>query len=484
MKKISLLIILISAFGYAQVGVGTVNPDSTLDIVAKNATGSSTNVDGILIPRVDRQRAQSMTSIITSTMIYVNSIATGTATGTAANITSTGFYYYDGSVWQKIITGASATTNWALAGNASTTPGTDFLGTTGTQDIRIKTNNTDRWNISDTNSGQLQSYSLGSATAPIYSFQPNTNTGIYSSSSNNLDFSTNGAARFRIPNANQIHALSLGTAALPFYSFSTDTGIGMWSPTTSTLSFSTAGIERMRIDNVGKVGIGGTPSTTLDIVATNSTGTTTNVDGILIPRVDRQRAQSMTGITTGTMIYVNSVATGTASGITINVVAVGFYYYDGSAWIGMNNTTGQSSTSYFSTGSLSAVTSGSGFTLIPGLTATVSVPANCNVLITADVGISTNSTSATGFSATDIALIVDGSTLTNGGYRRIYTVNSQANQFASQQASISQSLTLAAGSHTVGLYAAGAGLGGSSALVGGASSSAFQGELTITIIKK
>lgn len=242
----------------------------------------------------------------------------------------------------------------------------------------------------------------------------------------------------------------------------------------------------IELNNIySQVGIGTTtPGSTLDIAATNPTGTSTNVDGILIPRVDRQRAQSMTGVATGTMIYVNSIATGSSTGTAINIASTGFYYYDGTVWIGMNNTTGQSSTSYFSTGSLSAVTSASSLTLIPGMTSgSLTIPSNSSVLVTADVGVSTNSSSSTGYSATDIVLLVDGSTLTNGGYRRIYTVNNTANQFAMQQASISQSLTLSAGSHTFALYAAGGGVG-SSATVGGNNTSVLQGELTVTIIKK
>ncbi len=232
-----------------------------------------------------------------------------------------------------------------------------------------------------------------------------------------------------------------------------------------------------------QVGVGTTaPGATFDIVAANPTGTSTATDGILIPRVDRQRAQSMTGITTGTMIYVNSIATGTASGTTLNVVAVGFYYWDGAGWSPMNSTTGQSSATTFSTAGLT-VTSSLAFTLIPGMTTTVSVPSNSTVLVTTDVGISTNSSSATGYSATDIALVVDGSLLTNGGYRRIYCVNNTSNQFAMQQASISQSLTLSAGSHTIALYAAGGGVG-SSSVVGGSNTSVLQGELTVTILKK
>lgn len=113
MKKIVLpIVIALTAFSsktYAQVGINTTTPASTLDMVAFNATGATTNVDGLLLPRVDRQRAQSMTGVPLSTLIYVNSIATGTATGTAVNITSIGNYYFDGTVWVKLNVGASAT---------------------------------------------------------------------------------------------------------------------------------------------------------------------------------------------------------------------------------------------------------------------------------------------------------------------------------------------------------------------------------------
>ncbi|REC74497.1 hypothetical protein DRF60_17775 [Chryseobacterium elymi] len=111
MKKTLLPIIIIGAISfstimYGQVGVNTAIPKSTLDITAKNATGSSKNTDGLLIPRLDRQRALSMTSIEPSTLIYINNISTGTATGQASNIDSTGFYYFDGSTskWTKLST--------------------------------------------------------------------------------------------------------------------------------------------------------------------------------------------------------------------------------------------------------------------------------------------------------------------------------------------------------------------------------------------
>lgn len=104
-KVISTIVIAVSAFSInanAQVGVNTTAPAVTLDVIAKNASGTTTNTDGFLMPRVDRQRAQNMTAVPVSTLIYVNSIATGAAVGIAVNILSVGYYYFDGLVWVKL----------------------------------------------------------------------------------------------------------------------------------------------------------------------------------------------------------------------------------------------------------------------------------------------------------------------------------------------------------------------------------------------
>lgn len=105
MKKLFFTFSLFSfAIAFSQVGISTNSPQATLDVTAKNPTGTSTKADGIILPRVDRQRAQSMTGVATSTLIYVNNIATGTLTGTAVNIDAVGYYYFDGTsgVWVKL----------------------------------------------------------------------------------------------------------------------------------------------------------------------------------------------------------------------------------------------------------------------------------------------------------------------------------------------------------------------------------------------
>ncbi|MDR6403289.1 MULTISPECIES: chitin binding peritrophin-A domain-containing protein [Chryseobacterium] len=101
-KIISSLFLLSGTFAFAQVGLNTADPKATLDIMAKNATGTSTTPEGLLIPRVDRQKAQSMTGVRTSTLIFVDNISTGSATGTAANIDNVGFYHFDGTRWIRL----------------------------------------------------------------------------------------------------------------------------------------------------------------------------------------------------------------------------------------------------------------------------------------------------------------------------------------------------------------------------------------------
>jgi hypothetical protein len=144
---------------------------------------------------------------------------------------------------------------------------------------------------------------------------------------------------------------------------------------------------------------------------------------------------------------------------------------------------GQSTFSSFGTSTLTVTSAVTTFTLIPGLTQTITVPENCRVLITTDGGMNTTSTSPTAISTVDIAIFIDGSLIGNGAYRRISAFNPSAT--AINSTGIGWSLTtiqnLSAGSHTIdvrSIYVI-----GSSASVSSNNSNSRQGALYITIIK-
>jgi hypothetical protein len=74
-------------------------------IVSKNyQTEAKPNLKdrGITVShRLNRGLAQFLTGIENSTLIYINSISSGTQTGKAINIDSVGYYSYNGEVWVK-----------------------------------------------------------------------------------------------------------------------------------------------------------------------------------------------------------------------------------------------------------------------------------------------------------------------------------------------------------------------------------------------
>jgi hypothetical protein len=164
------------------------NPDNSamLDVVSSNR--------GVLVPRVAltaTNAAGPIAAPATSLLVY-NTVSAGAG----ATAVTPGYYYNAGTSgvpnWARVSTDG---TDWKLLGNAGTTSGTNFLGTT---------------------DGQA------------------------------LDFRTNNAIRFRVANGNQVYAMSDGTAALPFYSWNSDVNTGIWRSAADNLSISTNGTETMR----------------------------------------------------------------------------------------------------------------------------------------------------------------------------------------------------------------------------------------------
>lgn len=117
-----------SIISYSQnVGINitgaTPDPSAMLDIVSTTS--------GILIPRMTSAQKTAITAPATGLLIYQTDGVTG-------------YYYYDGLVWLSLFT---STNGWSLIGNATTTPGTHFLGTTDAVDLVFKTNGTENMRI-------------------------------------------------------------------------------------------------------------------------------------------------------------------------------------------------------------------------------------------------------------------------------------------------------------------------------------------------
>jgi len=103
-KRLSVLIfvILASANLFAQVGIGTTDPQSTLDINGSPSIASA--VDGLLPPRLLRSELSAKTGYgahQAGIIIYVSDLSGATNTQTR-NVTEVGFYYFNGNMWGKM----------------------------------------------------------------------------------------------------------------------------------------------------------------------------------------------------------------------------------------------------------------------------------------------------------------------------------------------------------------------------------------------
>ncbi|WP_374460505.1 fibrinogen-like YCDxxxxGGGW domain-containing protein [Chryseobacterium taeanense] len=130
---ITMAVLFISLIIKAQVGINNTSPKATLDITAK--TTGSTTAEGLIAPRLEgvdiKGKDAKYDSAQKGAIVYALSAVASPSTKTA-NITAEGYYYFDGSVWQKlsnssvpaVVVTSSALNGTYMAGTAMTASNT------------------------------------------------------------------------------------------------------------------------------------------------------------------------------------------------------------------------------------------------------------------------------------------------------------------------------------------------------------------------
>ncbi|MBV6404618.1 MAG: hypothetical protein GFGODING_01371 [Flavobacteriales bacterium] len=97
------------------------HPSALLDIDAGAIVGPKR---GLLIPRMTAAERAAIPAPATGLLVY--------------ETTTSAFWYFDGIIWVRILSGGGG---WSLTGNAGTVPGTNFLGTTDNIPFEVRVNN-------------------------------------------------------------------------------------------------------------------------------------------------------------------------------------------------------------------------------------------------------------------------------------------------------------------------------------------------------
>jgi len=200
MRTFVIVLILSCVNTFAQVGINTTTPRAALEVEATDG--------GVLIPRVALSSAVDQTTVVNPQggPLEVSTLVYNTATaGPPAFPVIPGFYYWNGVRWVPV---GSDGRDWTIFGNFDIDPDVNYIGTQNNVDFRVRTNNAQRFNF--TNNGRLRAYDNGTAGQPTYSWNGDTDTGIFRPAANNLAFSTNELERLRINNNGNV---GIGTTA-------------------------------------------------------------------------------------------------------------------------------------------------------------------------------------------------------------------------------------------------------------------------------
>lgn len=100
---LTILAMIIFILAKSQVGINEKMPKATLDVAASPT--DMTKVDGLIPPRIAGNDLKSKDALYTieqkGTIVYTETPVTSPSTKTG-NITNEGYYYFDGTLWQKL----------------------------------------------------------------------------------------------------------------------------------------------------------------------------------------------------------------------------------------------------------------------------------------------------------------------------------------------------------------------------------------------
>lgn len=146
---------------------------------------------------------------------------------------------------------------------------------------------------------------------------------------------------------------------------------------------------------------------------------------------------------------------------------------------GPAGTTGQYANTVFTTGQLAITQTVTTYTLIPGLTQTITVPANAKVFVSTNGGFQ-NAATGVSHATADFAIFIDGTA--SSVQRQVVAANTTGLGQIMSQWTLSGSFSLSAGSHTIQVRARDG--GGTADGNAGGSSDLIKGNLTVLIIKE
>jgi hypothetical protein len=146
MKKSYLKITFVAVFfniatAFSQnVGINTSGSSPSQNAILDLNTGNSNNL-GLIIPNVTLGASLTTFSPPILNAATANDIGMLVYNKLATN-QPIGYYYWNGATWVSIASGGSS--GWAITGNAGTTPGTNYAGTSDANAFVIKTNGLER----------------------------------------------------------------------------------------------------------------------------------------------------------------------------------------------------------------------------------------------------------------------------------------------------------------------------------------------------